>query len=94
MDNNRRRLAEGWLDKASNDLYVAKEHVKIYTQYSDAVERAQEAIELYVKAIFLLLDIPLPASHALDTTSGSGHWWTIPSEASSPAYSAEACCGA
>jgi len=65
MDKNKRRMIEGWIDKAANQLRVAKEHLKSYTRYSEAVEASQECTELSVKSILSLLDIKYPRKH----------WW-------------------
>ena len=56
-------MAEGWIDKASNQLQVAREHSKSYTQYSEVVQAAQQCIELSVKAVFSFLGVPLPRTH-------------------------------
>ncbi|GEM_PF-779520 len=64
MDKNKRKMAEGWLDKASNYLTSAREHSKSYYTYSEAIQEAQECVELSVKSILSLLDIEFPLSHA------------------------------
>jgi HEPN domain-containing protein len=69
MTNNKRRMIEGWIDKASNQLQGAKEHSKFYTQYSEAIQAAQECIELSVKSILLLLDITFPRRHGWEQDS-------------------------
>ncbi|HEC98847.1 MAG TPA: HEPN domain-containing protein [Proteobacteria bacterium] len=69
MTNNKRRMIEGWIDKAWNQLQTAKEHSKSYTQYSEAIQAAQECIELSVKSILLFLDIPFPRSHRWEQDS-------------------------
>jgi HEPN domain-containing protein len=63
MTSNKRRMIEGWIDKASNQLQAAEGHSKFYTQYSEAIQAAQECIELSVKSILLLLDITFSHSH-------------------------------
>ena len=63
MTDNKRRMAEGWIEKASNQLQVAKEHSKSSIQYSEAIQAAQECIELSVKSILSLLDITFSPSH-------------------------------
>lgn len=65
MDKSKRRMIEGWIDKASNQLHVAKEHLKSYTRHSEAIEASQECIELSVKSILSMLDIKYPRKH----------WW-------------------
>jgi HEPN domain-containing protein len=63
MDKNKRKMAEGWFDKASNRLTSAKEHSKSHYTYSEAIQEAQESIELSVKSMLLLLDIGFSRSH-------------------------------
>ena len=69
MTNNKRRMIEGWIDKASNQLQAAKEHSKFFTQYSEAIQAAQECIELSVKSILLLIDITFPRGHGWEQDS-------------------------
>ena len=69
MTNNKRRTIEGWIDKASNQLQAAKEHLKFYTQYSESIQAAQECIELSVKSILLLFDITFPRRHEWEQNS-------------------------
>ncbi len=63
MDKAKLRMIEGWLDKASNHLQAAKEHSKSYTQYSEAIQAAQECVELSVKSILSLLGVAFSPSH-------------------------------
>lgn len=63
MSNAQRRMIEGWIDKASNQLQTAREHLKSYTQYSESIQAAQQCTELSVKAVFSLLGVTLPRSH-------------------------------
>jgi hypothetical protein len=44
-------------------LQAAKEHAKSPSRYSEAIEAAQECVELSVKSILSLLDVPFPYSH-------------------------------
>lgn len=69
MTNNKRRTIEGWIDKASNQLQAAKEHLKFYTQYSESIQAAQECIELSAKSILLLFDITFPRRHEWEQDS-------------------------
>jgi HEPN domain-containing protein len=62
MNKTRRRTIEGWIDKASNQLLAAGEHLKFF-RYSEAIEAAQECVELSVKSILSLLDIQYSRSH-------------------------------
>lgn len=57
MDKTTRKTIEGWIDKASSQLQVAREHSKSFNRYSEAIEGAQECVELSVKSILSLLDI-------------------------------------
>lgn len=60
---NKRKTIEGWIDKASNKLQAAKEHSKFSTQYSEAIQAAQECVELSVKSILSFLEVTFPPSH-------------------------------
>lgn len=62
MDKNKRRMVEGWIEKAWNHLRAAKEHVQKF-QFSESIESSQECVELSVKAILSLLDIEYSPSH-------------------------------
>ena len=46
MNKNKRKMIEAWVDKASNQLQVAKGHLKSSFRYSEAIEASQECIEL------------------------------------------------
>jgi HEPN domain-containing protein len=63
MTKTKRKMIEGWIDKASNQLQAAKEHSKYSYRYSEAIEAAQECIELSVKSILSLLGVKFPPSH-------------------------------
>jgi HEPN domain-containing protein len=41
-----RETVDGWIDKAFNHLQTAREHSKSGYRYSEAVQAAQEYIEL------------------------------------------------
>lgn len=62
MDKSKRKTIEGWIDKASNQLQAAREPLKL-VRYSEAIEAAQECIELSVKSILSLLNIEYSRSH-------------------------------
>ena len=62
MNKTKRKTIEGWIDKASNQLQAAREHLK-FLRYSETIEAAQECIELSVKSILSLLDIRYSRSH-------------------------------
>ena len=63
MNKAKRIMIEGWIDKASNQLQAAREHLKSYTQYSEAIQASQECVELSVKSVFSLLGIAFSPSH-------------------------------
>jgi len=65
MNKAKRKTIEGWIDKASNQLQAARDHLKSYARYSEAIQASQECIELSVKSILSLLDIEYPRKH----------WW-------------------
>lgn len=62
MNKTRRNTIEGWIEKASNQLQAAREHLE-FGRYSEAIEAAQECIELSVKSVLSLLDIQYTRSH-------------------------------
>lgn len=62
MDKNKRKTIEGLIDKAFNQLESAKQHLS-FLHNSEAVQAAQECIELSVKAILSFLEIEYPLSH-------------------------------
>jgi HEPN domain-containing protein len=63
MNKTKRKTIEGWIDKASNQLSAAREHVKSVGQYSEAIQAAQQCVELSVKSILSLLEIRYSRSH-------------------------------
>jgi HEPN domain-containing protein len=54
-----RKTIDDWVDKAFNHLQTAREHSKSY-RHSEAVQAAQECIELSVKS---LLGVEYPLAH-------------------------------
>jgi HEPN domain-containing protein len=58
-----RKTIEGWIDKASNHLQTARDHAKSGYRCSEAVQAAQECIELSVKSVLSLLNITYPPAH-------------------------------
>jgi HEPN domain-containing protein len=66
MEKNKRRVVEGWVDKASTHLQTAKDHFKGGVYYSDAVQASQVCVELSVKAILAFLEVDFPKSHGWD----------------------------
>jgi len=63
MDKSKRKMIEGWIDKAGNQLQTAKDHLKSYYRYSESIEASQECVELSVKAILSPLGIEYSPSH-------------------------------
>lgn len=65
MDENKRKTIQGWIDKASNHLDAAKKHLEscVSDRVSDSIQASQVCVELSVKAILTLLDIPYPLTH-------------------------------
>jgi HEPN domain-containing protein len=63
MRGAQRKTLEGWIDKASNQLQTAKEHAKSPYRCSEAVQAAQECIELSVKSVLSLLGVEYPRAH-------------------------------
>jgi HEPN domain-containing protein len=62
----KRKIAEGWFEKAGNQLQTAREHSKSYSRYSESVQASQECVELSVKSILFLLGVEYSASHGWD----------------------------
>jgi HEPN domain-containing protein len=58
-----RKTIEGWIDKASNHLSIAKNHAESPYRSSEAVQAAQECVELSVKSVLSLLGIRYPRAH-------------------------------
>jgi len=63
MNKDKRKTIEGWIEKASNHLQVATEHSKSFNRHSEAIEAAQECVDLSVKSILSLLDVQYSRSH-------------------------------
>jgi HEPN domain-containing protein len=63
VDENERKTIKGWLDKASNQLDTAREHLKSFYRLSDSIQASQVCVELSVKAILALLQVPYQLSH-------------------------------
>jgi HEPN domain-containing protein len=72
MKENARKLAEGWFEKSRNQLEAAKGHLKSRVRWSEAVEAAQESIELSVKSLLSLLRVRFPPSHGWTNESLGG----------------------
>jgi HEPN domain-containing protein len=63
MNKTKRKTIEGWIDKATNQLAAARDHAKAIGQYSEAIQAAQQCVELSVKSILSLPDIRFSKSH-------------------------------
>jgi HEPN domain-containing protein len=66
VDASKRRVVEGWVEKASTHLQTAKSYLASGVYFSDAVQAAQVCVELSVKAILACLDIDFPKAHGWD----------------------------
>lgn len=63
MNDTQRKTIEGWIDKASNQLQAARAHAKSSYRCSEAIQAAQQCIELSVKSILSLLCVKYPKAH-------------------------------
>ena len=63
MNDTHRKTIGGWIDKASNQLQTARDYAKSPYRCSEAVQAAQQCIELSVKSILSLLCIKYPKAH-------------------------------
>ena len=63
MNETKRNTIEGWIDKAADQLSAAREHAKSVGQYPEAIQAAQQCVELSVKSILSLLDVRYSKSH-------------------------------
>jgi HEPN domain-containing protein len=66
VDENKRKLVAGWLDKAQVHLWTANEHLKSWCRNTEAIQASQECVELSVKAMLTILGIDYPLSHGWD----------------------------
>ena len=66
MNKSKRKTIEGWIDKADHQLQAARDHLKSYYRSSEAIEAAQECVELSVKSILSLLGIKYEPKHKWD----------------------------
>ena len=69
MDESKLKLIDGWIEKARNKCYHAKDLIKSRTQFSEVIQESQECIELSVKSLLLLLEIDFPHKHGWDLDS-------------------------
>lgn len=63
MKKPERKTIEGWIDKAGHQLQSARDHLTSYYRSSEAIEAAQECVELSVKSILFLLGIEYKLKH-------------------------------
>lgn len=63
MRDSHRKTVEGWIDKASKQLQAARECAKSSYSCSEAVQAAQQCIELSVKSVLSLLRVEYPPAH-------------------------------
>ena len=63
MDESKRLMITGWIDKASNHLDVAQEYLKSRCRASDAIQESQVCVELSVKSVLTILGIDFPKTH-------------------------------
>jgi len=63
MNDTQRRTIEGWINKASNQLQTARDYAQSTYRCSEAVQAAQQCVELSVKSILLLLNIKHAKAH-------------------------------
>jgi len=66
MAKGERKTIEGWIDKAGHQLRAAQDHLKSYYRYSEAIEAAQECVELSVKSVLSLLGVEYKLKHKWD----------------------------
>jgi HEPN domain-containing protein len=66
VDENKRNTIAGWIEKASNHLNSAREHLKSGYRASESIQASPVCIELSVKAILSMLDIEFPLTHGWD----------------------------
>ncbi len=69
MDDDRDRVAIGWFDKARNQKESAKVHLESRVRWSEAVQAAQESIELSVKSLLSFLRVEFAPSHGWNNES-------------------------
>jgi HEPN domain-containing protein len=63
MNSTTRKTIEGWIDKAFSHLSVAREHAKSPYRSSEAIQSAQECVELSVKSVLSILEVRYPRAH-------------------------------
>lgn len=71
MEYQKRNMLKGWYDKATKKLEAAKRHLNTKTENSEAIQAAQECIELSVKSILSILNIEYSKTHGWEETKGN-----------------------
>lgn len=69
MKEHDRKLADGWIKKSGIQLEAAKAHLTSRVRWSEAIEAAQESIELSVKALLSLLRVRFSPRHGWENDS-------------------------
>ena len=64
--SSKRKLIEGWIDKAGNHLQSGRSYLKSPHLVSESVQASQESVELSVKSILAFLNVEYPPSHGWD----------------------------
>ena len=63
MSEEKHTTVDDWLKKARSQLKVANNHLETRVNWSDAVQAAQQVVELSVKSLLLLLNVEFPPKH-------------------------------
>lgn len=63
MNDTKRKMIEGWIEKASNRLQSTRDHLKGYGRHSEAIQDSQECIELAVKSVLEILEVEYAPRH-------------------------------
>jgi HEPN domain-containing protein len=66
VDQNKRKMIEGWLTKASAHLHTAKEDLQSIHHITESIQASQVCVELSVKSILTTLEIEYPTTHGWD----------------------------
>jgi len=65
MNKSKRKTVEGWVDQAGRQLRVAENQSESY-RGSEAIQAAQQCVELSVKSVLFLLGIEYKRKHEWD----------------------------
>jgi len=81
MDEKSRKMAEGFLHRASNKLDEAKEQLKKgWHHYAESISASQESIEFSAKATFLVLQEKYRKKHEFTEEEFEGILSRIPTD--------------